>query len=270
MTSRRPLSICLALALAACGSSSQNTPDARTPDAGPAAGKRYVLVHGAWLGAAGWTTVADRLRADGATVTTVELPAHGADTTPVADATFASYVARVDAAIDAAGGPVILVGHSMGGMVITQVAENRPSDLERLIYVAAFVPTDGQTLFALAMSDADSQIGPHLVFTADTVGIDQAFFVDLFCADCSASDKAALAAQYRDEPIAPLMTPITRTAAFDAVPRRYVHTSMDLAVSPAAQTAMVTATPMEREITLATSHVAMMAMPEAVADALLP
>jgi pimeloyl-ACP methyl ester carboxylesterase len=165
---------------------------------------------------------------------------------------------------------VILVGHSMGGMVITQVAENRPAEIERLVYVAAFVPTDGQNLFELAMSDPDSQIGPHLVFAAETVGIDAAFFVDLFCADCSADAKTALAAQYRDEPIAPLMTPVTRTAAFDAVPRRYVHTSMDLAVSPAAQAAMVTATPMEREITLATSHVAMMSMPDAVADALLP
>src|SRR5690242_14650481 len=89
-----------------------------------------VLVHGAWMGAWAWDDVAVELRARDEAVSVVELPAHGADQSPVADATLDAYVARVTASVDAAGAPVILVGHSMAGVVITEYAERNPDKVE--------------------------------------------------------------------------------------------------------------------------------------------
>src|SRR5262249_15275097 len=125
----------------------------------PALAKPFVLVHGAFMGAWGWSSVADSLRAQGAKVTVVELPAHGADMTPLSGATLDAYVATVASAIDATGDSVVLVGHSMAGMVITSVAEQMPGKIEKLVYLAAFVPKDGDTLQALATRDT----GSHLV-----------------------------------------------------------------------------------------------------------
>lgn len=263
MRSTRMLAVALAATtgLAAC-----------SDDAAPGDGKTYVLVAGAWMGASGWDDVATALRADGATVIVPELPAHGADPAPASSATLAGYVDRVSAAIDGAGGPVILAGHSMAGVVISQVAERRPADIARLVYVAAYLPTDGQGLFDLAMADPDSEIGPHLIFNPDgTAGVDPAAFPDLFCADCDADARAALVAGYRDEPGGPLAEKVALTAAFAGVAKTYVRTANDRVVSPALQAQMLAATPVGDVEELSTSHVPMLAAPaELEALLLLP
>jgi pimeloyl-ACP methyl ester carboxylesterase len=256
----RHLLIAITMTLSACSQSDRR-----------GEGKTFVLVHGAWMGAAGWEPVADRLRAEGAEVIVPELPAHGEDPAPPGDATLAGYVERVTAALDSAGAPIILVGHSMGGMVVSATAEERAPDIARLVYLAAYVPEDGQSLFDLAMSDEDSEVGESLVDNHDgTVGIRPEAFADLFCADCDPFTRDDLIAGYRDEPVAPLATPVSLTdAGFGSVPRTYIGTARDRVISPALQAHMIDATPMDRAVTLDTSHVPMLAAPGAVVDALL-
>jgi len=219
----RHLLIAITMTLSACSQSDRR-----------GEGKTFVLVHGAWMGAAGWEPVADRLRAEGAEV-------------------------------------IVLVGHSMGGMVVSATAEERAPDIARLVYLAAYVPEDGQSLFDLAMSDEDSEVGESLVDNHDgTVGIRPEAFADLFCADCDPFTRDDLIAGYRDEPVAPLATPVSLTdAGFGSVPRTYIGTARDRVISPALQAHMIDATPMDRAVTLDTSHVPMLAAPGAVVDALL-
>ena len=255
------LSAILLTTLAACGACSQDK---------PGDGKTYVLVHGSFMGAAGWDAVARELRDDGATVHVVELPAHGKDTAPPSAATLDAYVERVDRAIDAAKRPVILVGHSMGGIVISQVAERRPADIVQLAYVAAYVPANGQSLLDLAYMDHDSQLGKHLQQREDgTLDVAADAFPSVFCADCDDAARAALIAGYRAEPAAPLAQKVTLGAAFAKLPKIYLRTTQDLAVSPALQTQMIATTPMERTIDLPTSHVPLLSAPSRVAAALL-
>jgi pimeloyl-ACP methyl ester carboxylesterase len=258
MKTHKMLVITLASTIAACSSA-------------PGDGKTYVLVHGAWMDSGGWTDVADRLRDEGATARTFDLPAHGADSTAAGAATLDGYVERVSAEIDAAGPPVILVGHSMAGIVISQLAERRPAEIERLVYIGAYVPANGQSLFDLAMSDADSEIGPHLEFGEDgTIGVAAVAFADLFCGDCDADGKALLAASYQTEPMAPLGTPVALTAdGFGSVRKTYFHTTADRVVSPGLQGRMAAAAAIDREIDLDSSHVPMLSQPDAVAHALL-
>ena len=253
--------ILLATALTACSSCTDDK---------PGDGKTYVLVHGAFMGASGWDAVAKELRDRGATVTVVQLPAHGTDPGPVSSATLDAYVARVSEAIDGAKKPVILVGHSMGGMVISQVAERRPADIKELAYVAAYVPTNGQSLLDLAMMDAGSQLGKSLQPHDDgTLDVAKDAFPNLFCADCTETERTTLVAGYRAEPAAPLQTKVTLGTAFAGVPKIYLRTTNDLVVSPALQSQMIATTPFQRTVELPTSHVPMLAAPSKVADALL-
>jgi pimeloyl-ACP methyl ester carboxylesterase len=229
----------------------------------------YVLVHGAWSNHAAWDAVAAKLRADGATVDAVDLPGHGDDTTPIDQLSLAAYADRVDAAIDAASGPVIVVGHSAGGVVIAQAAEDRPDAIRSLVFVGAFVPLTGQSLFALSMMDAGSKIGPSLENKGATLGIDSVAFPDLFCADCDADAKAALIAGYRDEAAAPFQEPVMLSSSFGDLAKTYIHTTNDQVISHAFQLQMTAATPMTHEHDLATSHMAMLAEPDALAALLL-
>ena len=96
----------------------------------------FVLVHGAWHGAWCWYKVAARLRQKGHTVLVPDLPGHGRDQTPINAVSMQSYAQRVADVIRTANEPVILVGHSMGGFVISAAAEQQPQTVAKLVYVA--------------------------------------------------------------------------------------------------------------------------------------
>ncbi|MFZ8423175.1 alpha/beta hydrolase, partial [Staphylococcus aureus] len=81
-----------------------------------------------------------------ANVIVVNLPAHGVDNTYGVGVGLNDYVKTVTDAINKVKGKVILIGHSMAGMVISQVAENIPNKIDKLIYVSAFLPKNGETL----------------------------------------------------------------------------------------------------------------------------
>ena len=106
--------------------------------AGMASADTFVLVHGAFQDAASWAGVAAGLTAAGHTAVTVMLPGRG-DGKPASEVTMADHVAAVQAAIEGAGGLVILVGHSFGGMVISAAAEADPSNIASLVYVGLLV-----------------------------------------------------------------------------------------------------------------------------------
>jgi pimeloyl-ACP methyl ester carboxylesterase len=248
------LSVVVMLALSACGGGTKET---------------FVLVHGAWMGAWVWDDVAATLRARGETVVALDLPAHGASTAALSDATLDNYVAAVAAEVDAAAGPVVLVGHSMGGFVITQVAENRPTAIEKLVYVAGYVPTDGQTLMGLAGSDAGSHLGPALQIDpmTGTAAVPANMLQDIFCADCSATELASLQSHYRDEPLQPFAEPVHLTGASASVPKFYVYTQADNAISYPFQL-MMTQTGFKSTTKLNSSHSPFLSQPDAVAAAL--
>jgi pimeloyl-ACP methyl ester carboxylesterase len=222
---------------------------------------------GAWV----WDGVASQLRSNGANVSVVELPSHGADTTPVSGATLDAYVSSVTHAIDAMGSKVVLVGHSMGGVVVTQAAEQSSEKISKLVYLGAYVPEDGQSLIGLASMDRASHLGPVLKIDPNTgtASVPQEKLQDIFCADCSASELSMLAGHYRDEPIAPFMTPVHVTSArWGSVPKAYVYTEQDNAISLSFQQTMTSSVVLEAHTQLETSHSPFLSHPELVTQAL--
>jgi pimeloyl-ACP methyl ester carboxylesterase len=217
--------------------------------------RTYVLVHGAFSNKAAWDKVVPLLQKSGATVTAVELPAHGGDQTAVSEATLQAYTDKVVAAIDAQKQPVILVGHSMGGTVISQAAEARPEKVQKLVYLAAYLLKNGESLYGLAQTDGDSLLGQSLVPAENgaTLSIKPEAVKPSFCAECSDADAATLSAG--PEPTQPLGTPIAVTdAKWGSVPRFYIRTTQDRAVSPALQQRMLDATPVEKVFTIESGH----------------
>ena len=231
----------------------------------------YVLVHGAWMGAWAWDDVATGLRAEGATVVAVELPAHGKDATPLRGANLDAYVDRVGSAVDAADKPVVLVGHSMAGMVITQVAELKPDKIRSLVYLAAYFPKDGQNLLDLAMTDGDSHSGKNAkIQEKDGIAdIPEEFLQDDFLADGSPEMLARLQANYRPEPLDGFIAPVKTSAAnWGRVPKVYIYTKQDHAVSYALQQRMTAGVELASTVTLDTSHSPFLSQPAQVISAL--
>jgi len=231
----------------------------------------FVLVHGAWHGAWCWEHLEQELRARHLGASVLDLPGHGADATPRDQVDMATYVERVSLWIRELDRPVELVGHSMGGAIITAVAEQIPSFLTGLTYLCAFLPRSGESLAQLGGEDGDSSLagamrsGPEpntVVVTEDTAR-------DVFYHDCRQEDAEAAIARLVPQPVAPFAAPVTTTdEGFGRVPRAYVVCRGDRAITATMQRRMIERLPCSPVIELDTGHSPFYANPIALADAL--
>jgi pimeloyl-ACP methyl ester carboxylesterase len=235
--------------------------------------KNYVLVHGAWQAPYVWDAVKTKLINEGNNVTVVELPGHGSDNTVPSTLTLNTYRDKVLDAISKINGKVILVGHSLGGMIISAVAEQNPSKIEKLVYLAAYLPSSGQSLLALAGTDAGSALGdsvnkvPILTQNANgTLDVLHDQIVNIFIQDGSAQIQNLVLQNYRPEPAIPFTNPVTLTAAnFGSVEKVYIKTLQDHVVSPNLQNKMIATAGVKTVYQLNTSHSAFLAKPDSVA-----
>ncbi|MFN3592196.1 MAG: alpha/beta fold hydrolase, partial [Thermaurantiacus sp.] len=109
-----------------------------------------VLVHGAFMDASAWRDPQVALEDKGLRVITVNLPGRSANPAEPSEMSLPIYRDAVLAAIAAESRPVILVGHSFGGFSISTVAETAPDKIAALVFVAAYLPRNGQSLQTLA------------------------------------------------------------------------------------------------------------------------
>lgn len=232
----------------------------------------FVLVHGAWHGGWCWYKVAALLRQKGHTVLAPDLPGHGRDQTPINAVSMQSYAQRVADVMRTASEPVILVGHSMGGFVISTAAEQQPQTVAKLVYLAAFLLDDGQTLGDAASRDSGSTVSGWLVPSADGASLTVAasHLKDLFYGDCSDEDVALAELALGPESGAALGAWMHVTPArWGRIPRVYIECTKDRAVLIASQRAMVERLPCEKVITMDTGHSPFFSAPEQLAAHLM-
>jgi len=224
----------------------------RAQAAPPAGVRDIVLVHGAFADGSGWSRVIPLLQQDGYHVTAVQLPLTG----------LADDVAATKKVLERQSGDTLLVGHSWGGVVVTEVA-NDPK-VKGIVYLSALVPDDGESASALL----DRFKAPMEDFKPDPSGLvwldDPGAFHDVMGADLAMPLARSLAAVQK--PIAARsFTDAVTHAAWHDKPRWYLVTSDDHALQPRVQRAIVQQIHAASR-DLKSSHLSMFSHPRIVAD----
>ncbi len=188
--------------------------------------KTIVLVHGGFVDGSGWESVHNILTRDGYTVDVVQNP-----TTSLAD-----DVAVTRRAIAAQAGPVILVGHSYGGVVVSEAGGD--PKVKGLVYVAAFAPDKGESVSSLIANPPPGAPVPPILPPQDGyLFLDKAKFAASFAADVTPRKAAFMAHSQVPWGVAALASEVTEPA-WKTKPSWYLVTADDKMIPPPAQRAM--------------------------------
>src|SRR4051794_36383068 len=196
----------------------------------------FVLIHGAWQGAWAWDTIVPRLKAAGHDAIAVDLPGNGHNPMPPAEVTLARYADHVAGIIDATAGPIVMVGHSMGGITAAQACELRPERVALAIFVAAFLLPDGMSVLEFYQQNLEPWMqGAIKRVSYDDAGllstVDPAAAVDVFYQKADRATAEAAARKLTPQPEGPRRSKLQLSAGrFGTVPRVYIETRADRSV----------------------------------------
>lgn len=225
----------------------------------------YVLVHGAWHGSWCWEKVVPILKEAGHEVMAPDLPGHGEDETPAVEVTLAAYAERVCDILDEQPEPVVLVGHSMGGIVTSEAAERRPEAIRLLVYLTAYLLPSGRSLLDVAQTDEETLVLPNSDVNDEKgiITIRKDVAKDIFYGDCSEEDARKAIERLIPQSLAPFATPVSVSEEnFGRVRRAYIECLRDRAIGPTTQRLMYTELPCEKVISMDTSHSPFLSAPE--------
>jgi pimeloyl-ACP methyl ester carboxylesterase len=245
------LASALTLALAGCGSQPALVAQRTHPT--------IVIEHGAFTDASGWDDVIGRLQRKGYTVVAPANPLRGV----------ASDAAYLKSVLKTVKTPVVLVGHSYGGAVITNAAT---PNVKALVYIAAVAPDQGESQADIFARFPGSQIGPKTIVERPFAGgVDQyvkaAAFRDVFSADRPAAEVATMAASQR--PLAKVAaTEKSGPPAWRTIPSWFMVAKDDHAIPPAAERFMA-ARAHAHTVEVGSSHTVMLSHPEEVTNLIL-
>ena len=227
----------------------------------------FLLIHGSCHGAWCWRDLIPALAALGHSARAIDLPAHGADTTPASEATLDLYADRILAAID---GPVTLVGHSAAGYPITLAAERAPEKIARLVYLCAYVPVPGMSMIDMRRAGPRQLLGNAVRAAPDgvTYTVDPGRIREHFYQDCSDEIVAYAAARLCPEPILPQSTPLPVLTRWPGVEKHYIRCERDQTIPPEYQVTMAGGFPGACVTSLPTSHSPFFSAPGLLAERL--
>ncbi len=224
-----------------------------------------VLVHGAWHGGWCWATLQAELDLRGIPSLAVDLPGHGASTQPLTD--LHGDAASVTQLLTQLQQPIVLVGHSYGGAVISEAAAES-ANVFHLVYLTAYVPDIGDAVMTMAqtMPRVPTTLGGAIVFGDDgTSTINPAFAHDAFYGHCDPMASAANLSRLCPQPVSTFAQPLT-AAAWRTIPSTYVRCTDDQAIHISHQDLM--ATKCGSVETLDTDHSPFSSMPVETAEIL--
>lgn len=234
----------------------------------------FVLIHGSWHG--GWCFDAVRalLEADGHEVLAPDLPGMGGDGAALAAVTLAGWAEFAAGLCRCAQQqPVILVGHSRGGLVVSQTAELAPDAMDALVYLCAMMLPDGMSRAQFKQLEGpnppfDALISP--VFGGADSMVDGSRAAPVFAQLSPPDQVVAAMARLVAEPGGPRTTPLRLTPErFGAKPRTYIECTEDRTIPITSQRRMQAMVPGADVVTLDADHSPYLSRPQAVAEALL-
>lgn len=231
----------------------------------------FILVPGAWHGAWCWELVAPRLAERGHRVLAPDLPGMGSDRRPLKELAFDDWVDFVAGLAKAQDEPVVLVGHSRAGIVISQAAERAPDAIRASVYLAAMLVPDGRRMsdvFGEVPGDpaVAAGVSPH---DEASVALDPALLATHFYNTTPPELVARAARHLTPEPLFSSAAELQLTdERFGRVPRVYVECLHDRSVPLALQRRMREVVPCGRVEVLDTDHSPFYSAPDALAEIL--
>ena len=233
----------------------------------------FVFIHGAWYGAFAWYKITPLLEAKGYKVIAFDLPGYGGDQRPPNTITLNDYVQKVVEVVKPLKEKVILVGHSMGGAVITQASEVLgPEKVEKLVFLDAFLLKNGESIFAqvekmnqavkeASTSTIEKPASDYLVFSEDgkscRVALDRV--LEVFCHDCPPEDQALVMAHPTWQPVSALATPVqVSDSRYGVIPKFFIQC---IKAKDLDRTSILQNVPLQKVYTLPSSHSPFFSMP---------
>lgn len=232
----------------------------------------FLMIHGAWHGGWCFEPLRPLLERRGHELIAPTLPGMDGGEVPPSAVTldlWAGFVADIANRQDA---PVILCGHSRGGIVISSAAERAPENIGALVYITAFMLPHDQSLRDFQMEAPNPQFGAALTPTADgtAVAFRRAAAAEVLFHRCPEALQYEASLRLVLEPMRPLVTPLCLSEArFGRVPRHYIECSDDRALFLERQRAMQATLPCKSVATLDSDHSPFLSCPEALVEALI-
>jgi pimeloyl-ACP methyl ester carboxylesterase len=204
--------------------------------------KTYILVHGAWQANWCWKRILPILIGHGHTVIAPDLPGHGKNKMPASSINLRTYVDSISDVVMSSDKPVVLVGHSMGGVVISQVTENMPEKIDQLIFVTAFIPGNHESLLQEVKKAKTSSVLTELIIDEVENEVDlkkTPQIKELFFNTCCEEDASQFLGLLQKEPFQPFIDPINISKEkFGVVKKLYIECLKDKALKPEDQKRM--------------------------------
>lgn len=235
-----------------------------------------ILVHGAWHDRHCWDAVRELLQARNLTVDCPDLPGHGDNALPLHKVSARQYLTALLDLLDAAPEPVVLVGHSMAGNVVTEAACKRPDKIRHVVYLCAYLPRPGESIFDLIVLNRGHEpmcpIELALELAADkrSCTIEPEQVIPLFYNDVP----AALAQQLSPRLRAQATLPLSAAARFDqdvfaTLDSVYICCTRDRVIPLHHQRRMLARQPCKTLLQIESDHSPFYSCPEQLAELLM-
>lgn len=232
----------------------------------------FLMIHGAWHGGWCFEPLRPLLEDRGHVLIAPSLPGMDGGNVQASAVTLDLWAAFVADLARQQREPVILCGHSRGGIVISSVAEQAPECVSGLVYITAFMLPRGQSLRGFQTEAPNLAFSAALRPTADgsAIRFEPGAAAELLYHRCTEAVRRDAARRLVPEPAQPLVTPLSLGATrFGRVPRHYIECSDDRALLLVRQRAMQTLLPCSSVATLDSDHSPFLSCPEALVRALV-
>lgn len=237
----------------------------------------FVLIHGAWAGSWVWDALKPELEAAGHRVLTLDMPGNPQHPAAEEDISMAGCMAHIAAACAEIAGPLLLVGHSGGGVIVTQAAEMLAERVAGVAYLAGMMLPSGLGFAELTTELIQNHpeavgIWPHLHWAEDRQSstVPPEAVCEIFLQDLPRDQAMAAAQRFCSQPEGTRALVANWTAErFGRLPRLYVEATEDRSVVLAAQRKMQALVPGAQVVSLPCGHVPQVVQTAAVAEALL-
>ncbi|MFM9852067.1 MAG: alpha/beta fold hydrolase [Sphingomonadaceae bacterium] len=231
----------------------------------------FVMIHGAWHGGWCFDTLRPLLEAKGHQMIAPDLPGMGGSEAELAAVTLGGWADYVAAIVRDADAPVILCGHSRGGVVISETAERVPEKMAALVYICAMLLPSGMSREEMRkVNDPNPDFNAIRSNVPGGTVIDKSMAVPIFAQLSPPDLAAAAAARLVAEPAKPMGTMLALTEArYGSVPRHYIECLHDRTIPISDQRRMQTLQPCASVTSLAADHSPFLSTPTELAGALI-